>query len=528
MRLDFGVECHPGNQMRPHRLRPNMGMILLAFVIIFGVLLACARAFQGSNPNYWSASETGTTPAAVPPSGKQAVLLFPTPGGPILTPTPDAPRKLPPLRSKTDYYVVQPGDTLAQIGQKYGISVGQLVEANQIANPDLVAVGQSLTIPAPTPKAPGPGFKIIPDSELVYGPASAGFDIAAYVQSKGGYLASYYEEVDGVSTSGAQIVQRVAQDYSVNPRLLLAVLEYQGGWMTQAEPKQKAQNYPAGLIDPNHKGLYLQLAWAADNLNHGFYLWRVNGVGAWLLGDGSVVPIDPTINAGTAGVQNFFANLDDYGTWLKDVSASGLISTYSKLFGYPFHYAIEPLLPPNLTQPLMQLPFEPGNVWAFTGGPHGGWAEGSAWAALDFAPPGDAVGCVQSDAWVVAVADGVIVRASNGAVVQDLDGDGYEQTGWSVLYMHIETRDRVQPGTHLLAGEHIGHPSCEGGVSTGTHVHLARRYNGEWIPADQSIPFNLDGWISSGDGTEYDGYLTRNDVSIEAYAGRSPNNGIER
>jgi LasA protease len=97
-----------------------------------------------------------------------------------------------------------------------------------------------------------------------------------------------------------------------------------------------------------------------------------------------------------------------------------------------------------------------------------------------------------------------------------------------VLYMHIETRDRVQPGTRLQAGEHIGHPSCEGGVSTGTHVHLARRYNGEWIPADQFIPFNLDGWISSGTGTEYDGYLTRNGVSIEAYAGRSANNGIER
>ena len=392
MRLDFGVECHPGNQMQPHRLRPNTGMILLAFVVIFGVLLACARAFQGGNPNYWSASETGTTPAAVSPSGKQAVLLFPTPVGPILTPTPHPPRQLPPLRSKTDYYMVQPGDTLAQIGQKYGISVGQLVEANQIANPDLVAVGQGLTIPAPTPKAPGPGFKIIPDSELVYGPASAGFDIAAFVQSKGGYLASYYEEVDGVSTSGAQIVQLVAQDYSVNPRLLLAVLEYQGGWLTQAEPKQKAQNYPAGLIDPNHKGLYLQLAWAADNLNRGFYLWRVNGVVAWLLGDGSVVPINPTLNAGTAGVQNFFASLDDYETWLKDVSADGLIATYTQLFGYPFLYSVEPLLPPNLTQPPMQLPFEPGNVWAFTGGPHGGWAEGSAWAALDFAPPGDAVG----------------------------------------------------------------------------------------------------------------------------------------
>ena len=94
----------------------------------------------------------------------------------------------------------------------------------------------------------------------------------------------------------------------------------------------------------------------------------------------------------------------------------------------------------------MQLPFEKDNVWSFTGGPHGGWGDGSAWAAIDFAPPGDALGCVQSDAWVVAVADGTIVRSGNGAVIQDLDGDGYEQNGWTVLYQHIETRDRVEVG----------------------------------------------------------------------------------
>jgi murein DD-endopeptidase MepM/ murein hydrolase activator NlpD len=126
---------------------------------------------------------------------------------------------------------------------------------------------------------------------------------------------------------------------------------------------------------------------------------------------------------------------------------------------------------------------------------------------------------VTSDAWVVAAANGVIVRAENGAVIQDLDNDGYEQTGWDILYMHIETRDRVQPGTYVVAGERIGHPSCEGGVSNGTHVHLARKYNGEWIAADGNLPFNLDGWISSGNGVEYDGYLTRGGTQLEAMEG---------
>jgi murein DD-endopeptidase MepM/ murein hydrolase activator NlpD len=201
---------------------------------------------------------------------------------------------------------------------------------------------------------------------------------------------------------------------------------------------------------------------------------------------------------------------------------------YFDLFGYPFDYAVEPLVPEPLVQPRMQLPFEPGFVWAFTGGAHGGWGSGSAWAGLDFAPPGGALGCVQSEAWVVAVTDGLIVRSNRGAVVQDLDGDGIEQTGWSVLYMHIEGRERVSEGTYVHAGERIGHPSCEGGVSSGTHVHVARRYNGEWVPADQGTPFKLDGWSSQGNGIEYDGYLVRDGETVEAWEGNFPINQIQR
>jgi LasA protease len=109
-----------------------------------------------------------------------------------------------------------------------------------------------------------------------------------------------------------------------------------------------------------------------------------------------------------------------------------------------------------------------------------------------------------------------------------LDGDGLEQTGWTVLYLHVDSSERVKAGTYLHAGERIGHNSCEGGFSTGTHLHLARRYNGEWIPADGPLPFDLDGWISQGAGSEYDGYLVKDGVSIEAWAGRRDDNQISR
>jgi murein DD-endopeptidase MepM/ murein hydrolase activator NlpD len=204
-----------------------------------------------------------------------------------------------------------------------------------------------------------------------------------------------------------------------------------------------------------------------------------------------------------------------------------LFATYYALFGYPFDLAIEPIVPADLLQPPMQLPFASGVLWAFTGGPHGGWDTGSAWAALDFSPAGTE-GCMQSEAWVTAVADGLIVHAANGAVVQDLDNDGYEQSGWTLLYMHMESRGRVQPGTYVRSGERIGHPSCEGGFGDATHLHLARRFNGEWISADGPVPFNLEGWISSGTGVEYDGYLTRGGQSVEAFNGNNAINQIQR
>ncbi len=314
----------------------------------------------------------------------------------------------------------------------------------------------------------------------------------------------------------------------MHPRILLAVLEYSSGWVTQSTIDELHKIYPLGYINERYNGLYKQLSYAASNLNKGFYLYQVNGIGAFLLADGTRVPLDGTINAGTAGVQQLMASLYPLMEWEKAVSPDGIGSTFEQLFGYPFDYAIEPLLPPAIEQPLLQLPFETEKTWSFTSGPHSGWGDGSAWAALDFAPPGEPRGCVLSDDWVTAVADGSIVVSGSGIVVQDLDGDGFLQTGWSVLYLHIDSSDRVKQGQYLYAGDRIGHPSCEGGISNGTHLHIARRYNGMWISADGKIPFILDGWTSSGNGTEYDGNLKRDGITIEAYNGVQDTNQIQK
>jgi LasA protease len=68
----------------------------------------------------------------------------------------------------------------------------------------------------------------------------------------------------------------------------------------------------------------------------------------------------------------------------------------------------------------------------------------------------------------------------------------------------------------LKRGDRIGFASCEGGLATGTHFHIARKYNGEWMPIDSAISFNLEGWIAHTGDAVYQGTLTRRNQTVTA------------
>jgi LasA protease len=284
----------------------------------------------------------------------------------------------------------------------------------------------------------------------------------------------------------------------------------------QGDDTENVTEYPITNDTPSRTGLFRQLSWVANELNRGFYSRRVGGLNEFPLADGSLVQVSPKVNDASAALQYVLGKMMGFREWQSAVGPLGLYAGYISLFGDPSKSPGVSPIPSDLTQPELQLPFEKKQAWFFTSGPHSAWGDGAAWAALDFAPDEDQFGCFDSKAWVTATADGLVVWSADGQVVQNLDGYADEGTGWTILYMHIASAGRVEVGTKLLAGDRIGHPSCEGGPSNGTHLHLARRYNGEWIPADQNMPFILSGWVSKGDGVEYDGSLVRGDAEIFA------------
>lgn len=102
------------------------------------------------------------------------------------------------VRKPAQTYVVQPGDSLGSIANQFELTLADLLAANGIADPNLLAVGQQLTIPAPSAAAED-------DAPVRVGPQRSGF--------------YYYTVQPGETTS------ELAQAFNTSQ---LAILEYNG------------------------------------------------------------------------------------------------------------------------------------------------------------------------------------------------------------------------------------------------------------------------------------------------------------
>jgi LasA protease len=414
-------------------------------------------------------------------------------------------------------YTAQMGDTLVSLAKRFNSTVEEILSANSFIPTDATTMPPGMPMKIPIYYQPfwGTQYQIIPDSLFINGPEQVVFDTEAFVSEHPGWLKNYREYAFNGNRSGAEIIDYVAMNFSVSPRMLLTLLEYQVGALSLPALPEESHQYPLGYRDSQHMGLYMQLVWAANLLNNGYYNWRSGELIEFEHLDGKLERPDPWQNAASVSLQYYFSRIIDGDQYARAVAQDGFAQSYTELFGDPWR-SVTPHLPGSLLQPTFALPFLPGLTWAYTGGPHTGFGTGDPLAAIDFAPGAMSSGCVSTDEWATAVAPGVVSRSDAGAVVLDLDGDGDERTGWVVFYFHIETRDRVPLGTTLQTGDPIGHPSCEGGRTTGTHIHIARKYNGEWVPADCVIPFDLEGWVAHNGSEEYAGTLTKAGRTITA------------
>lgn len=465
-------------------------------------------------------TETQTPqPSATPtmdPSLASPTPIFDTPT-PSPTPEPTATQIA--AESMPLQYFAQSGDTLEGLSTRFNVHPFEIVSDKLIPEAGFIPPGQMLMIPQRLVTTTS-NWQILPDSEVVFSPSTIDFLPEVFVETVGGHLSDYTQYVaDYGILTGAEIIEMVAYNHSINPRLLLSLLEYNSKWVLGEPGSFSEETYPMGYIDINSDGLVAQLSWAAKQISIGYYSWRAGTLTEITFKDGSSLRISPELNAGTVGLMYYFAQIYTRDHWMAATSdVDGFLALHTTMFNDPWARAadVEPLLPTGLQQPELILPFQRGATWVYTGGPHGAWSIEGAQAAVDFAPSSVAGKCVPSDFLATAAATGMVTRVGTGIVVLDLDGDGNEQTGWALFYLHVIPYDTIKVGKWINQGEVIGKPSCEGGNATGTHIHMARKYNGEWIAADGPVPFVLDGWQVGAGIAPYKGTLTKDGVTITA------------
>lgn len=417
-------------------------------------------------------------------------------------------------------YYAQSGDTLAAVAKRFNVDPSEVRSDAALPPAGLIDPGRLLLIPDRIDVATSPNIQLIPDSEFIFSAAAMDFDLAGYISQAPGTIKNYRQYLGSTGwTTSIEAFNRLAYENSINPRLLLGVLEYESHWVLGHSNDALHTDYPMGYQNLRYKGLFTQMVWAVNQLSIGYYSWRAGTLTELTFPDGTSLRLDPRLNAGTVAVQYLFSRLHDQSQWAQMMDPEyGFLAQYTQMFGDPWvrGEAVNPIFPAGLTAPTMVLPFEPNREWSLTGGPHGAWEHDGALAAIDFAPPTDHGGCSPSNSWVVAAAPGLVVRADNGVVMIDLDGDGYEQTGWDIMYLHVGTKDRIAAGSLVKTNDRLGHASCEGGISTGTHLHIARKYNGEWVPADGPLPWVLSGWRIHAGTKPYEGTMTKGDQTIIA------------
>jgi LasA protease len=518
--------------------RPKTIRILFIFLFVWLLLsMACnfpMLAPQGGRRDKQAQGTTNNLSSPALQTPEDDTFVTPLPG---LNPDPTSlPEKIPatiepPVESADAYvYRAQSGDTLSAVASRFGVESDQIVSQQVIPAEGYISLGQVLIIPKTLGETLS-NMPSMPDSEVIYSPSTLDFQIEAYIADMGGFLSNYEEQVDGERLTGSQVVRRVAMETSTNPRLLLAFLEYRSGWVSGQPEDEEKQIYPIGFYVPGYRGLYKELSLTAKQLNIGYYGWRQGSLTKLTFPDGSVKRLSPELNAGSVALQFLFSKFYKSSLWEQVLYGPGnFLPLYREMFGDAWERAksVEPLLAPDVRQPELELPFAPGERWGFTGGPHKSWNTGTPPGALDFSPVTGDPPCSVSSAWVTASASGVVVRSEHDLLTLDLDGDGYEQTGWVLLFLHVADQERVPAGALVDVDDRLGHPSCEGGNATGTHVHIARKYNGEWIPADGPLPFVLSGWELHGGSKSYQGYLVKGDRMIEANPGGPQSSVIVR
>jgi len=332
---------------------------------------------------------------------------------------------------------------------------------------------------------------LLSDGQFVWGPNVGNFNIEAFLNGHDSPLASY-----------AKSIESWARYYSINPRVVLALLESNYGLISNFDPSANPDTIHQ-LIEKTSVDLslaFLQHMYEMGVRQKGRAPVFAQGGQSFKFEDGTLAELtwSPSSASYALAAVESKGKLQNPGL---STQAIGGIGDFEAAFGY-FFPETDPLDTSNNLEPdtpppddYFQLPFPLGATWTFSG-VHS-WSGSAAYpdrSSLDFSTPwSNYPDSPYKNTVAAAPGNSVIIEPnpvfSDTPCWVEIDHGG----GWSTHYYHLVnlgSPGAVGPNSQnqLIGG--IGEETCNGGWASGPHVHFALFYNG--------APYDLEGLKFSG------------------------------
>lgn len=337
----------------------------------------------------------------------------------------------------------------------------------------------------PVEPAPPSSAAYFDDRRLTYEPNFYAPEIQAFLDGQPGALKSMSVQVGNARYSFAQELLGATSYYSVNPKVILALLEQRQGLISTPNPTPDELGWAVAYQgeNGNRRGLTAQIRWAIKQI-----LFAKRDYPQYLpltYADNSSAPPPAGMSLSEYAIARVLApttSPDRLPTLLNN-----FLAVYTRLFGDP---RIPPSDWPAVSAPFLSWPLEgPAAVTSFFD--HGGpfltrnpaagittyW--GRTETDIAFAYNGH-------DGWdfaaappdlVLAAAEGTVVFAGNaddGCATQAVIVD--HANGYRTLYWHLARVD-AEFGQQVQRGQSLGVVG-ESGCAVGPHLHFGVQYLG--------------------------------------------------
>jgi LasA protease len=357
---------------------------------------------------------------------------------------------------------------------------------------------------------------LIADGQFVWGPNLGDFKVTAFLES-----------IDSPFLPYGQEVEAAAAITSINPQILLTVLEMRYGYLSagaQEEPamvQERIERAAYDLAIPFYQHMY---TWGARRFKRPY---QAKAPPTIALGAGQQISVQTQVSSASYALAAALGKGQDLIQWqalLNPQNGGGFSQTFGRYFPQADLLDTSNSLEPDAPPPddFFQLPFPLGAEWQFNG-PHS-WCGGDSCyqeppdrSSMDFSttwPKGEPYPAHYSVAASGGRGNVRTPYSGRPPCWVEVDHGG----GWKTSYYHL--RNVPAPGDQgpMVRNQRvgsIGEETCNGGFASGAHVHFTLWYNGAYYDLDG---IKLSGWtVHSGPSPYNSGYLERDGLILEPY-----------